>query len=189
MRHFDPYTTRGYFANKRRPRRLPSWVKSMLTGIALIVCIAWTGYGNVVDAYQDRLSVLDSFLTTKESPEAIETQHGPEMEAWEGPVRPTYDWDDREDIKRMVVNYATLYHVNVAEALWVAECESGFQYSIKNANSTASGVYQFLDGTWANIGSPGDKLNPEDNVRAFMRFYPSNPCWWPECSRVCLTNI
>jgi soluble lytic murein transglycosylase-like protein len=32
----------------------------------------------------------------------------------------------------------------------IARCESGFHPSVHNATSTASGLYQFLDSTWAS---------------------------------------
>jgi len=146
--------------------------------LVLLACILWSGYGNTVEAYQDRLGYLDGFLMTQEPSEAPNTPSGAEMELVQLPQRPVYDWDDREEIKRMIVDYAGLYRVDPQDALRIAQCESGFQYAIKNANSSATGLYQWTSGTWEAIESPGDRLNPHDNIRAFMRYYPTNPGWW-----------
>lgn len=82
------------------------------------------------------------------------------------------------DVQDLIIEMALDYGVDVDTALRIAECESGYQWDAKNSASSATGVYQWLNSTWINIGSPGDRLNPEDNIRAFMLFYPLYPGWW-----------
>lgn len=47
---------------------------------------------------------------------------------------------------------AALHGVDESLALNIACAESRFDPSAKNGKSTASGVYQFLDGTWKHYG-------------------------------------
>lgn len=65
-------------------------------------------------------------------------------------------------------------------AVRIAFCESSFNPSAKNPNSSATGIYQWTTGTWNWIGSPGDRLNEDDNINAFMEWFPKYPLWW-EC--------
>jgi soluble lytic murein transglycosylase-like protein len=71
--------------------------------------------------------------------------------------------------------------VDESAALAIAWCESRFDPAAKNKNSTATGVYQFLMGTWWNY-CRGDVRNADDNIACFMKLYPAHPGWW-ECHR------
>lgn len=88
-----------------------------------------------------------------------------------GPIAPQLPQDV---IKAMAMEY----EVNTDLALRIAHCESNFDPLAKNPHSSASGLYQFTDGTWEYIGAPGDRFNTEDNARAFMIWYPKHPNWW-----------
>lgn len=66
------------------------------------------------------------------------------------------------------------------QAVRIAKCESKFDAYAVNPNSNASGVYQWLESTWEWIESPGDRLNAQDNIDAFVEWYPRYPGWW-EC--------
>jgi hypothetical protein len=79
----------------------------------------------------------------------------------------------------LITKLAKEYNVPVDEALTIAECESNFNPLAKNPNSTAKGLYQFIDGTW-DYFCEGDVLNAEDNARCFMELYPKYPHYW-EC--------
>lgn len=59
----------------------------------------------------------------------------------------------------------------------IAFCESGLDPYARNPQSTASGVYQFLEGTWGAY-CEGNVFNYEDNVDCFMQLFPKNPTWW-----------
>lgn len=71
-------------------------------------------------------------------------------------------------IRGIVVKYARQNGVSDFLALELAHIESRFDPNAKNPTSTATGIYQFLSGTW-NANCFGDRKNPEDNIRCAMR--------------------
>lgn len=97
-----------------------------------------------------------------------------------GPERPWEAYDDGERVESMIVELAGEYGVDQEAALRIARCESSLVWNARNPNSSATGVYQWLEGSWEAIGSPGDRMDPEDNIRAFMEWWPRTPGWW-EC--------
>ena len=84
-----------------------------------------------------------------------------------------------QTVEELIREIAPKYGVSTETALRIAWCESRYDAQARNKNSTAKGVYQFLDGTWNAYGQ-GNVLDPIDNITAFMRLYPSHPSWW-EC--------
>jgi len=86
-----------------------------------------------------------------------------------------------EEIETTVVEEIVLqsqeYGVNTDTALRIAWCESRYDDYARNPESTATGVYQFLNSTW-EYACTGDALNYKDNIRCFMEQYPKNPSWW-----------
>lgn len=70
---------------------------------------------------------------------------------------------------------AVIHGVDIDTALDVACAESRFDPTVKNPISTASGVYQWLDGSWAYYGTKywgtlngRDKLNADDSIELAM---------------------
>jgi hypothetical protein len=61
--------------------------------------------------------------------------------------------------------------------LKVAYCESGNNCKApinplaKNPNSSASGVFQIIKGTWKAYGCTGDVLNADDNIACAKKIY------------------
>lgn len=87
--------------------------------------------------------------------------------------------DVPETIEAMVRRLATEYGVSPDRAVAIATCESSLDPSARNRQgSSATGLYQWTAPTWEWIGSPGDRLDAEDNARAFMEWYPRYPHWW-----------
>jgi len=84
---------------------------------------------------------------------------------------------DVEDVKKNIRDYTI--QVEDETALRIAFCESSYNPCAKNKNSSAGGLYQFLDGTWNNY-CEGDKFNIIDNIRCFDKLYNKYPTWW-EC--------
>ena len=82
---------------------------------------------------------------------------------------------------------------DVDRALLVAWCESRWDASPKNPNSTASGLFQHLRGWWSGdwgVTGPFDPFDPESSVKAaaalvygtvsgWGNWYPSKFCWQP----------
>lgn len=59
----------------------------------------------------------------------------------------------KDETKALIISYSAEYGIDAALPLRVANCESGYNPSSKNKNSTASGVGQFIASTWANTES------------------------------------
>jgi len=80
-------------------------------------------------------------------------------------------------ISEKIFIYSKEYDVDVLLALNVACAESCtrtekgdifFNPKAKNPNSTASGVYQFIKGTWQSM-CEGDALNEDDNIKCGVK--------------------
>lgn len=78
--------------------------------------------------------------------------------------------EEEQYVRNLIREAAHFYGVDHGRALRVAVCESGLNPRAANTRSSARGVYQFLDGTWAwisTLGAPypyGDRFNPAHNV-------------------------
>jgi soluble lytic murein transglycosylase-like protein len=84
--------------------------------------------------------------------------------------------------KEIIKTLAPYYDVDVETALRIAECESQFgTYNYNWEGSSAKGVYQFIDSTFANY-CDGDVLNEKDNITCFMKLYNKFPHWWKQCN-------
>lgn len=82
--------------------------------------------------------------------------------------------------------------INVAvQSLAIAQCESGMRPTAKNGVSTASGLFQFIDGTWISTRksmgkdqSLSLKLNASENIQTAYVLYKRSG-WNPwECKKV-----
>lgn len=96
------------------------------------------------------------------------------------PTAKDIEHETRASIRKRIEVSARLSGVDVEDAIRIAECESSLNPAAKNSQSSALGLYQWLNGTWEYIGSPGDRLNAQDNIEAFLEWYPRYPGWW-EC--------
>jgi len=68
----------------------------------------------------------------------------------------------------------------------IARCESNFNPEAKNPNSTATGVFQIIIGTWDGNRCTGERWNYKDNIncaykllehRGFQPWNASKHCW------------
>lgn len=76
---------------------------------------------------------------------------------------------------------------DITKMIRIARCESNFNQYAKNANSTAKGIYQFIDGTWrANCLKDGNvydfKANIECGWKVYLKqndtpWHSSAKCW------------
>lgn len=73
------------------------------------------------------------------------------------------------NVRDIIVAAANQYGIPVEYALATAQRESGFNPKAKNPNSSASGLFQFIDGTWKDYGR-GDVFDPYANADAFGRY-------------------
>ena len=72
-----------------------------------------------------------------------------------------------QDIKTLILEMCKEYEVNCLLAADLAEWESQLNPSAQNPNTTAKGIYQFLDGTWEEL-CEGNVLDEKDNIVCFM---------------------
>ena len=80
-----------------------------------------------------------------------------------------YQEYDQKELIGLIEFWADCYGVNKQLALDLAEHESMFNSLAKNSEgSSAKGIYQFLDSTWASECS-GDVFSPDDNIQCGMR--------------------
>ena len=89
------------------------------------------------------------------------------------------DWPTKEEIKTYIREEAIKHNINVETALRIANCESGYNRLAKNNTSSATGIYQFINVTWA-ANCQGNRLNPYHNIDCYMDYYPKHPGAW-EC--------
>jgi len=88
--------------------------------------------------------------------------------------------EDKEmTVPEKVVYYAQRSDVDIKTALRIADCESDFRPEVESPISSATGIFQFIDKTWANY-CVGDRKNADDNIKCFMKLYPKHQSWW-EC--------
>jgi len=84
--------------------------------------------------------------------------------------------------KELIEIMAKEYNVCVETALKIAECESQYgKYNYNWQGSSAKGVYQFIDKTFANY-CDGDVMNEKDNIKCFMKLYNKFSHWWEQCN-------
>ena len=79
-------------------------------------------------------------------------------------------------VKNAIDNAATQTNMTPSEKFLLTNIiatESGFNTIAKNPNSTAKGLGQFVDGTWAAFGQ-GNVLNPNDNAIATAKYMKYN---------------
>jgi hypothetical protein len=54
----------------------------------------------------------------------------------------------REEVKHLIRVHAAAYGIDANLPLAIAHCESGFKWNAANSRSSASGVFQYVSGTW-----------------------------------------
>lgn len=73
-----------------------------------------------------------------------------------------------QTVPQMIVSAAVTYGVDPQYALRIAFCESEYKEDARNPNSSAKGVFQFIDGTWASVnrirGLSYDVMDAEQNI-------------------------
>jgi len=67
----------------------------------------------------------------------------------------------------------------ITEMIRISRCESNHRPTVKNPNSTATGVFQVLIGTWKYAKCEGSRTNYEDNIRCAykVRELQGNGAW------------
>lgn len=71
-------------------------------------------------------------------------------------------------VQEKIIQEATLVHYSPTRALAIAKAESGFNPKAHNSNSSAKGIYQFINSTWRE-NCQGDVLNEDDNIHCALK--------------------
>ena len=95
-------------------------------------------------------------------------------------LEPNQVFSPPNEVKKEIREQAFAYSIPEQVALDIANCESEFDEYARNPNSSASGVFQFIDLTFSNYCS-GDVFNYKDNIKCFMEQFPKHPEWWSQC--------
>ena len=74
----------------------------------------------------------------------------------------------REEVKQLIHVHAAAYGIDADLPLAIAHCESGFKWNAANSRSSASGVFQYLSGTWRST-KEGRKGTSVFNTEAHIK--------------------
>ena len=96
----------------------------------------------------------------------------------------------KDNIKSIIITKAQRYHIDQELLLRIADCESGFKPDIKNSISSASGIFQFLTGTFIHYAlaydlSIDNKNDPEIQAELAARIIANGGLKHWEASRSC----
>ena len=85
--------------------------------------------------------------------------------------------------QEIIAEVANREGIPVSVMLAIADAESNFNPNAKNPHSTATGIYQFLDGSWDYFNCPGSVVNARDNIECFATVmkregYPAGLSHW-----------
>lgn len=102
----------------------------------------------------------------------------------------------KEEVQELIKQYSLVYGIQSEGPLCIAKLESGYNQFSKNSGSTASGVFQYLSGTWKSTdeGKLGFSFfDAEQNVKAAVKYMASrlNAKPWvvaPKCPAISKIN-
>ena len=92
--------------------------------------------------------------------------------------------DSKEDVKRLIEYYAKEYKIQSDLPMRIAFCESGFRADARNAHSSATGVYQWINSSFA-ANCEGEQLNADDNVECGVRIIAEGRIHHWNASKAC----
>lgn len=78
------------------------------------------------------------------------------------------------DVRSIITDAATRYGVDPETALRIGQIESGLNPHAQNKTSSAGGLFQFINSTWAKYGNGASKYDAYANTDAFMRLTRDN---------------
>jgi len=93
----------------------------------------------------------------------------------------------KDEIKELIISYSKAYKIDPALPLAIAFCESGYNHLAKNKHSSASGVFQYLKGTFSRTeaGKAGKSVfDPHANIESAIKHLKAHsPAPWAESKR------
>lgn len=100
---------------------------------------------SVASVSDDALSAPRIDATT---PAAHDGRKAPKRRAQTHPPGTGFRAYSREEVKHLIRVHAAAYGIDADLPLAIAHCESGFKWNAANSRSSASGVFQYVKGTW-----------------------------------------
>ena len=95
----------------------------------------------------------------------------------------TKHWS-KADIEAEIRLQAELYDLDADKMVAIARCESNLNPVAMNKKSTATGIYQIINGTWKQFKCPGGITTPQDNIHCGMKIAALGGLGhWPECGK------
>lgn len=82
----------------------------------------------------------------------------------------------KEEVQELIRKYSAEYKINAETPLCIAQLESGYNQFSKNKSSSASGVFQYIAGTWkaTDEGKAGFSVyDASANVKAAVKYMSS----------------
>lgn len=82
----------------------------------------------------------------------------------------------KEEVQQLIRDYSVQYGIPAEVPLCIAKYESGYNHLAANRNSSAKGVFQYLNGTWKGTDEGRARLSVFDadaNVRAAIKYMAS----------------
>ncbi len=93
-----------------------------------------------------------------------------------------------EYVKQLIVEKSQKYGINPKTAIEIARCESRYSFSAKNPTSSAYGIYQIINSTWAHaekeLGKRLERKSWDDQLEAGAFLMQETIKHWDE-SRHC----
>ena len=90
----------------------------------------------------------------------------------------------KADIEAEIRLQAGLYDLDADKMVAIAKCESNLNPVAMNKQSTATGVYQIINGTWKAFKCTGGITTPQDNIHCGMKIAVLGGLGhWPTCSK------
>jgi len=164
--------------------------------VIIIASATWLYPIKVASALNEQNVIDTQFINYQQIRERQKTNQKPVLPAKVRTSTPTPQYSGRTYSKEEVINlihqYSNLYGIQSVTPLCIAKLESGYNQFSKNSSSTASGVFQYLNGTWASTdeGKAGYSVFDADaNVKAAIKYMSSrlNTKPWvvgPKCPTV-----
>lgn len=129
-------------------------------------------YGNALSQGRD-YSLNDALVGV-----GVSTVFGASLTGGGYGVKKLFDYKQSRGPKAMTARVieakSEQYSIPLDFAVRVAEIESGFGSNVRAKTSSAKGVFQFIDSTWAAYGQGRDVMDVEANTDAFMRLTQDN---------------
>lgn len=95
----------------------------------------------------------------------------------------TKHWS-KADVEAEIRLQAGLYDLDANKMVAIAKCESNLNPVAMNKQSTATGVYQIINGTWKAFKCTGGITTPQDNIHCGMKIAVLGGLGhWPVCSK------